>query len=50
VGTDCFKEFVEEWPGVVRAGSRLRVILDGKDGLVSMPKTLDGAVVQVHMG
>ncbi len=48
--TDRIHERIEQRPAVVRAWRGLWVVLDGEDGFGSMPESLDGTVVQVHVG
>ncbi len=50
VGSDGFKEVVEQGPGVVGAGRRFGMVLHAKDGLGTMPQAFDGPVVEIHVG
>src|SRR5438105_1159423 len=43
------EEFLEERTGIVRARSRLGMVLDTEDRQVTMPQALDGAVIEVDM-
>ena len=43
------EELIEVSTGIVRAGSRLWMVLDGQHGKLSMPNTFYGAIIEVDM-